>query len=253
MGDIIKRTGVGSLLLILMPLVVWVLRWRWAPGGNYDIQYVLYWLTESVTRPWGILTSALLCGWFLWCLRLHFKSALVLLAIMIAVIAGGQFSNQVIKTLLKEPRPYVRWLEETHHITSEDFYAQPRDSRSVQVTQMTDHDNRIPAWLKQHWSFETGFALPSGHTMFSASWALLSVGLLWPRRHYKTVAVLMIWATGVMTSRLVLGMHWPRDLVAAVLMSWLLVIVSTWCAQRWGILAMKPREQRLIVQRKSTK
>jgi membrane-associated phospholipid phosphatase len=36
--------------------------------------------------------------------------------------------------------------------------------------------------------FETGFAFPSGHTMFAASWALLAIGLLWPRRHYKTAS-----------------------------------------------------------------
>ncbi len=82
-------------------------------------------------------------------------------------------------------------------------------------------------WLKKHWPFETGFAFPSGHTMFAASWALLGVGLLWPRRHYKTVALLLVWATGVMGSRLLLGMHWPRDLVVATLISWLLVTLAT--------------------------
>ncbi|MER1979379.1 phosphatase PAP2 family protein, partial [Pseudocitrobacter faecalis] len=67
---------------------------------------------------------------------------------------------------------------------------------------------------------ETGFAFPSGHTMFAASWALLAVGLLWPRRRTFTIAILLVW------------MHWPRDLVAATLMSWLLVTVATWLAQK---------------------
>ncbi|MDA4825234.1 phosphatase PAP2 family protein, partial [Enterobacter kobei] len=40
----------------------------------------------------------------------------------------------------------------------------------------------IPTFLRKHWQKETGFAFPSGHTMFAASWALLGVGLLWPRR-----------------------------------------------------------------------
>ncbi len=34
-------------------------------------------------------------------------------------------------------------------------------------------------------------------------------------------------ATGVMGSRLLLGMHWPRDLVVATLISWALVAVAT--------------------------
>ncbi len=55
--------------------------------------------------------------------------------------------------------------------------------------------------------------------MFAASWALLAVGLLWPRRRTFTIAFLLVWATGVMGSRLLLGMHWPRDLVVATLIS----------------------------------
>ena len=43
----------------------------------------------------------------------------------------------------------------------------------------------------------------------------------------------MVWATGVMGSRLLLGMHWPRDLAMATLISWLLVVVTCWLAQRW--------------------
>lgn len=44
---------------------------------------------------------------------------------------------------------------------------------------------------------------------------------------YADDCVLLIWATGVMGSRLLLGMHWPRDLVVATLISWLLVTLAT--------------------------
>ncbi len=66
-------------------------------------------------------------------------------------------------------------------------------------------ENNIPQYLRSHWQKETGFAFPSGHTMFAASWALLAVGLLWPRRRTLTIAILLVWATGVMGSRLLLG------------------------------------------------
>jgi hypothetical protein len=87
--------------------------------------------------------------------------------------------------------------------------------------------------LRKHWQKETGFAFPSGHTMFAASWALLGVGLLWPRRRWVTLALLLTWATAVMGSRLALGMHWPQDLIVATLISWLLVTLATWLAQRF--------------------
>ena len=111
-------------------------------------------------------------------------------------------------------------------------------------------EKNIPQYLRSHWQKETGFAFPSGHTMFAASWALLAVGLLWPRRRTLTIAILLVWATGVMGSRLLLGMHWPRDLVVATLISWALVAVATWLAQRiCGPLTPPAEENREIAQR----
>ncbi|EEJ8930133.1 phosphatidylglycerophosphatase B, partial [Salmonella enterica subsp. enterica serovar Mbandaka] len=40
-----------------------------------------------------------------------------------------------------------------------------------------------------------------------------------------------------------LGMHWPRDLVVATLISWLLVTLATWLAQRICGPLMPPREE----------
>jgi phosphatidylglycerophosphatase B len=65
-----------------------------------------------------------------------------------------------------------------------------------------------------------------------------------------TIAILLVWATGVMGSRLLLGMHWPRDLVVATLISWLLVTFATWLAQRLcGPLTPPPEENKEIAQR----
>jgi len=120
------------------------------------------------------------------------------------------------------------------------------------VSAAVAENSQLPDWLKKHWAFETGFAFPSGHTMFAASWALLGVGLLWPRRRYVTIVLLMSWAIAVMGSRLVLGMHWPRDLVFATLISWLFITLATWLAQRFcGPLTVPPQEQQEIAQREN--
>ena len=92
--------------------------------------------------------------------------------------------------------------------------------------------NDIPGFLRHHWQKETGFAFPSGHTMFAATWALLLVGLLWSRRRALGLAVAMAWAIGVMGSRLLLGMHWPLDLMVATVMSWIMATLACWLVQR---------------------
>lgn len=254
MLEIAKRTALGALLLSVMPLLIWLSGWQWQLGASGPGLRFLFWMTETVTRPWGILTSAILCAWFLWCLRFRLKPALFLLAIMITAIVAGQYTKSWIKTLVQEPRPYVLWLEKTHGVPGDRFYQLDRQARGQMVERLVADDNHIPLWLKRHWAFETGFAFPSGHTMFAASWALLGVGLLWPRRHRKTVALLMIWAAAVMGSRVLLGMHWPRDLLVATWISWLLVTLATWLAQRLcGPLTIPPDEHQEIAQREEEK
>ncbi|MEB4673816.1 phosphatidylglycerophosphatase B [Enterobacteriaceae bacterium G50] len=232
MLTIARRTAVGAAALLVMPLAVWISGWTWQPGHSSTWLKALYWITETVTEPWGIITHVVLFGWFLWCLRFRLRPAIMLFAILAGAIIIGQGAKSWVKSLAQEPRPYVIWLEKTHHISVDEFYTLKRKDRGALVEEQLAQQQDIPTFLRKHWQNETGFAFPSGHTMFAASWALLAVGLLWPRRRTFTIAILLVWATAVMGSRLLLGMHWPRDLVAATLMSWLLVTVATWLAQK---------------------
>ena len=174
----------------------------------------------------------------------------MLFAILAAAILVGQGVKSWVKDRVQEPRPFVVWLEKTHHIPVDEFYTLKRKDRGHLVKEQLAEQQDIPTFLRKHWQKETGFAFPSGHTMFAASWALLGVGLLWPRRRTLTIVFLLTWATGVMGSRLLLGMHWPRDLVVATLISWLLVTLATWLAQRvCGPLTPPVQEKKEIAQR----
>lgn len=232
MRAIAKRTTVGAGILMVMPVLVWISGWSWQPGANTALLRAAYWITETVTQPWGIITHLVLCGWFLWCLRFRLKAAVMLFVILACAILAGQGVKSWVKERVQEPRPFVVWLEGTLDVNAAHFYSLQRDDRSHLVQEQLAEEQNVPPFLRKHWQKETGFAFPSGHTMFAASWALLGVGLLWPRRRTWTIVILLTWASGVMGSRLVLGMHWPRDLVVATFISWLLITIATWLAEK---------------------
>lgn len=252
MLSIARRTTLGAALLLIMPLLVWISGWQWEPKADSFWLKGMYWVTETVTQPWGIITHVLLCAWFLWCLRYRLRAAVVLFLILGAAILAGQGLKSWIKDSVQEPRPFVMWIEKTHHVPVGDFYNLKRKDRGQLIKTQLQHEASIPKWLRKHWQNETGFAFPSGHTMFAASWALLGVGLLWPRRRTVTLAILLVWASSVMASRMLLGMHWPRDLIVATLISWLLVTLAVWIAQRLcGPFAPPVEEKKEIAERES--
>lgn len=188
MLSIARRTAAGAALLLIMPLAVWVSGWQWQPGHQVWWLKTLFWITETVTKPWGVITHVILCGWFLWCLRFRLRAAIMLFAILGGAIIVGQGVKSWVKERVQEPRPFVVWLEKTHHIPVDEFYTLKRTERGHLVKEQLAGQQNIPVFLRQHWQKETGFAFPSGHTMFAASWALLAVGLLWPRRRTFTIA-----------------------------------------------------------------
>lgn len=250
MSEIIQRTTWGALLLLVVPVLVWISGWQWTADSMGLWAKALFWVTETVTRPWGIITTILFCGWFLWCLRFRLKSGAILLIIIFSAITAGQFAKSTIKASVQEPRPYVLWLAQHYGLDEKTFYSLKRTQRSNMVQQLVGHNTTIPGWLKSHWQFETGFAFPSGHTLFAATWALLAVGVLWPRRHIKTILCLILWAEAVMISRMVLGMHWPQDLIAAIVISWVIVTIATLISDKYcGSLSISGQEKREIQQR----
>ena len=122
MRSIARRTAVGAALLLVMPVAVWISGWRWQPGEQSWLLKAAFWVTETVTQPWGVITHLILFGWFLWCLRFRIKAAFVLFAILAAAILVGQGVKSWIKDKVQEPRPFVIWLEKTHHIPVDEFF-----------------------------------------------------------------------------------------------------------------------------------
>jgi undecaprenyl-diphosphatase len=64
-----------------------------------------------------------------------------------------------------------------------------------------------------------GASFPSGHTLSTAAFATalsLCAARLWPRSRYAAAALAIVWIFLVGLSRLVLGVHWPTDVLAAI-------------------------------------
>ncbi len=234
MLGIVKRIMTGMVLLLLMPLTAWCIGWQWQPAGDTLLLQGFWLVTQTVTSPWGLLTALIVTLWFFWCLRLRIKYTLGLLLLLWASVTVGQGIKALIKEQVREARPFVSWLSIAAGINEKTFYALTGQQRSELIRQQLNKHVLIPAWLGDNWQRESGFSFPSGHALFAATWALWAAGLLWSRQCHKTVIALMLWATGVMGSRLALGMHRPQDLIASVIISALLVTLFCVIFQRWS-------------------
>ena len=74
-----------------------------------------------------------------------------------------------------------------------------------------------PALWESQWYWGSSF--PSGHTLSTAAFAAaaaLCVARIWPRAGNLAMTVGVLWTVLVASSRLVLGVHWPSDVLVAM-------------------------------------
>ncbi|WP_155518951.1 phosphatase PAP2 family protein, partial [Xanthomonas euvesicatoria] len=67
------------------------------------------------------------------------------------------------------------------------------------------------------------FSFPSGHTLHAVSFSIVALA------YYPWLAPLLVpFSAGVALSRVVLGLHYPSDVLAATLIGVLLASLSLW-------------------------
>ncbi|AIJ06562.1 MULTISPECIES: phosphatase PAP2 family protein [Edwardsiella] len=228
---VVKKSAPALLVLLLLPLALLMGGGRWSPGPPGGDGPYWFAVTQSVSQPWGILSAALLGGVMVRLLALRGRAALRLFLLLMLCVGSAQSINAGIKCAIQAPRPYVLHLTAAAGVAPADFYARSAAERREWVRR---HVASQPGWLGDHWARETGFAFPSGHGLFVATWVTLAAMVL-PRRRYAVMVPLLAWAAAVMYSRFALGMHWPRDLLAAALLGWLWALPFGWYIRRRGL------------------
>lgn len=217
----ITIASIVALLLLSLPVLLLLLNWHWHADVNYPGLGLLFVITQTVSQPWGMLCTLFFITMLY--LRLPVKKCDKWRAITacLIVIVAGQLTAKILKPMLNEPRPFVSELT----ISMPPAGGYHGQTCQLAITKAALAKTDIADWQRQHWLSNLNGSFPSGHSLFASGWAIWNILLLWQHRCYLSATLTVCWAIGVMYSRMLLGMHWPVDVIGSVLISWLLTIM----------------------------
>lgn len=231
-----RRQVAGFSALLILPLLLLVcLPWQpFIPAWLHeDGLWWLYALTRTVDLPGIAVTGAVLLLLTRHKLKLDHAAFVALAGALFALLACDWLLKSLIKQLTEEPRPYLLWLESQSFIPAiKAFYASATELRSEQV-HAASQLLALPDWLSHHWQAEVNYAFPSGHSIAAIALAQF-FGLIWLARAPGGVWLLPLWALGIGLSRMLLGMHWPIDVLASALLgAFTALIAARWWLRRY--------------------
>ncbi|MDF7670016.1 phosphatase PAP2 family protein [Orbaceae bacterium ESL0721] len=232
MGLILKKTIFAFVLFITIPLMA--INWHWQPNISTTLSYYLLLITETVSLPFAGFIMLFLFILFSFFLAMKCITKIILFwLILFLSLFTGQLIKTVIKETTKEPRPYISAIEK--QTNQNNFYALPESEQNSLITEFANQNSR-PSWLTKYWQQEVSYALPSGHTIFTATFAFLALLFLGFKRHPITISLTILWSLLIEVSRLALGMHSPKDLILATFIAWLMSVIAYFCIKKWHLI-----------------
>ncbi|MEZ9597101.1 phosphatase PAP2 family protein [Shewanella sp. 10N.261.52.F9] len=224
-------------LLLIIPATIYLTASSLFPSIalNTWLSETLYWLTSTGTAPYGIITGLLILTA---CYRSMSKAHFIKLVLAVSISMAATLSlNQFLKPYFAEPRPNAALLEQEYLLNTQDFYqhdkAEKRQIITVAINQLdiARPDLQLSSSIKRHWQHEVGYAFPSGHTLFAVTLALVVGYYLLLSGNLVMPLLLLSWAIAMGFSRMLLGMHWPQDVLASTAIGGCIAFSSIYMTQ----------------------
>ena len=204
----------------------------------FPLEFSGYRNSDSLAPVWYLITesggfygSAFILIALIAYLYFHFRSSgkrmkylfELIVLIIVVELSSLAFSQFYTKETVREPRPSQMYFVEKGVIEKGglEFFSMPMNEKKSYLRQRaeerkSDLEDVYPPILSS-WSYDTSFSFPSGHSQSSYFLGVMIAFIMFrvlPDRKKLLAVIPLIWALLVSLSRVIIGVHYPRDVIA---------------------------------------